>query len=59
VTLSVKGLAALNAIPDGLKESVGSELTKAADKGWGSGLGSIGDLIGGIIGGATKSMASG
>jgi hypothetical protein len=59
VTLSVKGLAALNAVPAGLKESIGATLTDAADKGWRSGMGPIGDLIGGIIGGAAKSMGSG
>ncbi len=58
-TLTVKGLAALNAVPDGLGRSVGTALTDAADKGWRSGLGSIGELMGGIIGGAAKSMASG
>jgi hypothetical protein len=55
--LTVKGLMALNAIPTGLSLSVGAKLTEAADRG--TGLGSLGDLIGGIIGGATKSIASG
>jgi hypothetical protein len=59
VTLSVKGLVAMNAVPEGLKEPVGTRLTDVADKGSQSGLASIGDLIGGIIGGTAKSLASG
>jgi hypothetical protein len=58
VTLSVRGLAALNAVPQGLGHSIGSELTEKADKGWRSDYGALGDLVGGIIGGVTKSMAS-
>jgi hypothetical protein len=57
--LTVKGLMALNAIPPGLSLSVGAKLTEVADSGSRSAFGSVGDLIGGIIGGATKSIASG
>ncbi len=59
VTLTSKGLAALNAVPSGLRQSVGSELTKAAEQGSPSGLATIGELIGGLLGGFTKSMGSG
>jgi hypothetical protein len=56
VTLTTKGLAVMNAVPEGLKEKLGVELTKAVDQKSYSG---IGDLIGGILGGFTKSMGSG
>lgn len=59
VALTTKGLAALNAVPPGLGRSVGSELTDKAEKGWRADFNPIGDLIGGIIGGATKSLTSG
>jgi hypothetical protein len=59
VTLTTKGLSALNAMPPGLGQSVGSELADKAEKGWRADFNSIGDLIGGIIGGATKSLTSG
>jgi hypothetical protein len=59
VTLSGKGLAALSAIPEGLKEPVGTKLTEAADKGWRSGMAPIGELVGSIIGSAVKSIGSG
>jgi hypothetical protein len=59
VGLTTKGLAALNAVPPGLGQSVGSELADKAEKGWRADFNKIGDLIGGIIGGTTKSLASG
>jgi hypothetical protein len=55
VTLTTKGLATLNAIPQGLSTTVGSTLATNASAGNWSG---VGDLIGGIIGGVTKSMGS-
>jgi hypothetical protein len=58
VTLTSKGLAALNAVPSGLKQSVGNELKNATARG-SLDLSKIGDLIGGVIGGFTRSMASG
>jgi hypothetical protein len=61
VMLTTKGLAATNAVPSGLKESLGTELRKAVEHGSTShfDLSRIGDLIGGIFGGFTKSIGSG
>jgi hypothetical protein len=56
VTLTTKGLAAMNAIPSGLKQTVGTTLSMAVE---GSNHAKIGDLIGGIFGGFTKSIAGG
>ena len=55
VILTDKGLAALNAVPEGLGGiTVGSSLVKATS---GSGnWANIGDLIGGMIGGYSKSL---
>jgi hypothetical protein len=54
VTLTTKGLATLNAIPQGLSTTIGSTLATNASAGnWSS----VGDLVGGIIGGVTKSIA--
>jgi hypothetical protein len=48
-----KGLAALNAVPQGLSTTIGSTLASNASAGnWSS----VGDLIGGLIGGYTKSI---
>jgi hypothetical protein len=55
VTLTTKGLAALNAVPQGLSATIGSTLATNASAGNWSG---VGDLIGGMIGGLTKSMGS-
>ena len=55
--LSAKGLAALNAVPDSLNETIGATLTEVAERGWRRGLNPIGDLIGGIIGGANNGVA--
>ena len=52
---SEKGLSALNAIPKGQSATVGSSLVTATSEGtrdWSK----IGDLVGGAIGGFTKSM---
>jgi hypothetical protein len=57
VMLTEKGLAAMKVIPDGLKNPLGSELRKAAESGTFN-ASSIGDLIGGVIGGALKSLGS-
>jgi hypothetical protein len=54
VTLTTKGLAALNAVPQGLSATIGSTLATNASAGNWSG---VGDLIGGLIGGFTKSIA--
>jgi hypothetical protein len=61
VLLTEKGLAAMNAVPSGLKESLGTELRKAAEGGSTSNpdLSRIGDLIGGVFGGLTKSIFGG
>jgi hypothetical protein len=59
LTLTTKGLTAMNAVPSGLKQSVGKELTDATTERDGSrDLSRIGDLIGGMLGGFTKSVAS-
>jgi hypothetical protein len=55
VTLTTKGLAALNAVPQGLSATIGSTLATNASAGNWSG---VGDLIGGMIGGFTKSIGS-
>jgi hypothetical protein len=59
--LTTKGFSVMDAIPIGLKEPVGAQLTTAIEKPPGGKLdfGQIGDLIGGIFGGFTKSMGSG
>jgi hypothetical protein len=59
VMLTTKGLAATNAVPSGLKDSLGTELREAVAEGSTSNLGRIGDLIGGVFGGFTKSISSG
>ena len=58
-TLTAKGLTVLNAVPDGLKETAGTQIAKAADRGYRFRLTPMGDLVGGIIGGITKSLTSG
>jgi hypothetical protein len=55
LTLTDKGLAALSAMPLGLGGTAGQELVKHDKGDWSS----IGDLIGGIIGGGIKSLGSG
>jgi hypothetical protein len=61
VSLTTKGLMAMNAVPSGLQEKVGIELTKVIDRAPASGpnLAAIGDLIGGVFGGFTKSIGGG
>jgi hypothetical protein len=55
VMLTEKGLATLNAVPQGLSATIGSTLASNASAGnWSS----VGDLIGGLIGGFSKSIAS-
>jgi hypothetical protein len=56
VILTEKGLAALNAVPQGLSVTVGTSLVSAAGdtrRDWSS----VGDLMGGLFGGFTKSMS--
>ena len=58
VTLTQKGLAALNAVPQGLTATVGSSLVKAtsdAERNWSG----IGDLVGGVLGGLANSISGG
>jgi hypothetical protein len=61
VLLTTKGLTAMNAVPSGLKDSLGTELRKAVEQSSTSNynFSNIGDLIGGIFGGFTKSIGSG
>lgn len=59
VTLTSKGLAAMNAMPSGVRQTLGSELAKAAEQGSPASLVRIGELIGGFLGGFTKSIGSG
>ena len=64
VMLTTRGLQVMNAMPSPmpspLKETVGTELRKATEKSSGSfDLSKLGDLIGGVIGGFTKSVGSG
>jgi hypothetical protein len=54
VTLTTKGLAVLNAVPQGLSVTVGTTLATNASVGNWSG---VGDLIGGVIGGFAKSVS--
>jgi hypothetical protein len=54
VTLTTKGLTALNAVPQGLSTTIGSTLATNASAGnWSS----VGEVVGGIFGGFTKSIA--
>lgn len=55
VVLTEKGLAALNAVPRGLSTSIGSSLVEASREA-GQNWSGVGDLIGGMIGGLTKSI---
>jgi hypothetical protein len=53
VALTAKGLATLSAIPQGLSTTVGSTLaTNASSRDWSG----VDDLVGGIIGGFSKSI---
>ena len=54
VTLTAKGLTAMNAIPSGLQEPLGTELRKAVDQTPSPNLSGIGDLIGGFFGSFTR-----
>jgi hypothetical protein len=56
VMLTEKGLAALNAIPHGLSVTVGSSLGSQRGRPNWSG---IGDLVGAVFGGFTKSITGG
>ncbi len=60
VMLTTKGLQLMNAVTSPLKETVGTELRKATEASSGAfDLSKLGDLIGGVIGGFTKSIGSG
>jgi hypothetical protein len=56
MVLSEKALRAMNATPSELNRPVGLELKNAAGSGGSPNLSAIGDLIGGIFGGYTKSL---
>jgi hypothetical protein len=58
MTLTQKGLAALNAVPQGLSATVGSSLVEATSDS-GRNWSGVGDLVGGVIGGFTKSITGG
>jgi hypothetical protein len=58
VILTTKGLRVMNAVPSPLKETVGTELRKATET-RAFDLSKLGDLIGAVIGGFTKSIGSG
>ncbi len=52
----------MNAVPSGLKVALGAELRKAVEHGSTTSsfdFSHIGDLVGGLFGGFTKSMSSG
>ncbi|WP_316226230.1 hypothetical protein [Bradyrhizobium sp. SZCCHNS3052] len=56
-TLSEKGLVALNAVPQGLSVTIGTSLVSAASEArrdWSS----VGDFVGGLFGGFSKSIGS-
>jgi hypothetical protein len=56
ITLSEKGLAALNAIPSGLKQTIGSKLTEAAADTSSPGVANkIAELMGSFAGSFTRS----
>jgi hypothetical protein len=60
VLLTTKGLAAMSSVPSGLKEALGIELRKAVEQqGSNFDVSRIGDLIGSIFGGFTKTIGSG
>jgi hypothetical protein len=61
VLLTTKGLAAMQAVPSGLKESLGAQLTKVVEQKSTGGvdLSRIGEMVGGFFAGFTKSMGSG
>lgn len=54
VTLTTKGLAVLNAVPQGLSVTIGSTIATNASAG---NLSSVGELVGGLIGGFAKSVS--
>jgi hypothetical protein len=58
MTLTTKGLIAMNAVPSGLKAPLGTELSKVAEDP-NIDTSKIGDFIGGLFGGLTKSLGSG
>jgi hypothetical protein len=59
VVLTDLGLRAMNAIPSALDQSIGSALKNEADKGPSRDMSKIGDFVGGVFGGFTKSMSGG
>ncbi|HML07945.1 MAG TPA: hypothetical protein VK430_07445 [Xanthobacteraceae bacterium] len=60
VTLSEKGLAAMNAVPSGLKQSIGMELIQvAADTISPGAANKIAELVGTFLGSFTRSYTKG
>jgi hypothetical protein len=59
VILTDRGLRAMNAMPMSLDQSIGSALKNEADKGNSRDLSKIGDFVGGMLGGFSKSLGSG
>jgi hypothetical protein len=53
VVLTHEGLRALNVVPQGLQQSIGTAVVETSGRG---DLSRIGDLVGGIFGGFTKSI---
>jgi hypothetical protein len=58
VVLTDKGLAALNAVPQGLAATVGTALIEAKSEPNRRDWSQLGDLVGGIMGGIQKSLSS-
>jgi hypothetical protein len=59
ITLSDKGLTAMNEKPEGLKQTVGTTIVNAAGGAQLPGLSGIGEAVGGVIGGVIKSLSGG
>ena len=57
VTLSDKGLAALNAMPSGLGGTVGAQLVKTKSESGRRDWSQFGELVGGVLAGAAKGFA--
>jgi hypothetical protein len=57
VTLTDKGLSALNAMPSGLGGTVGQELVKASSEPSRRDWAQLGELVGGMFAGAAKGLA--
>ena len=56
LTLTLQGFRALNAVPPGLQQTIGTAVVEGGRAG---DLSKIGGLVGGILGGFTKTIAGG